>query len=731
MSKRGCICLLIFICGKFLTAQNYYPIRHDGKLPRGYILDKIYEAGKTVHLTQPAESQLSAPGQIPFNFYFYNKPYTQYKVSDNGYITFDLTQNVSLNPDTVLPLNSILGFWQDFKLQQLPVPNDGIGVQAFSYTVGQAPSRAHIIQFYGLTLKSDLLDKPITNASIYAFAIILYEGSAGRFDVVFSPYGNKELYGTIGCNNEDNTSHKILNDTLCKLPFQFSFDPENFIVYQFAKGTQPDYDLAIREIKLGKIYQANAIVNFTGVLANTGKKEVSSLYLNYAINAGDTISHFIDGINLKGGGEGSYSFSHPVSWLSGATGSLNDVNFWLSKPGGMEDEISSNSNIHRKVLRNNNNYTALRNILFEEATGAWCGYCPDAHLLLKNAIKQHGSRIVPVSYHIEDSMSNESGNIILSNFVTSYPDAILDRKIFLGSTSTWMTEVNNRLNVKAPVAIQIEERSFNEQTREIGYRVRVKFTDYWYGNLRLGSIVTENNVRGNALPNIWSQYNYYSKDHAGGVGGSSHPLYNEKEHMDGYIHQYVQKAMPGGPWGNASVIPQLVTPNSEYTMDYTYVLPAATFVHYEVDNNTEYCNTVDVPGQNEGWNIPANINLIGYVAEYNDTDVMDRPVINAGQRRLWDLSNTVAELKRKGPLVIFPNPADNEAGLKMELEHASGVKVLVTNQVGDIVLDEYYGNLSSGSNLLFLKTSGLASGIYQVYVITESETFISRLSILR
>ena len=732
ITSRFYIIFVLVTISNSLVAQNYFAVRNDGKLPKGYILDKIYEADKAVLLTQPVFDQLSATAQIPFDFYFYNTPYSKYKVSDNGYITFDLSQNTSLKPDSVLPKNSILGFWQDFKLQALPQPNEGIGVQVFSYTLGQAPKRQHVIQFYGLTLQSNPLDQPITNASIYAFAIILHEGSAGRFDLVYSPYGDRNQKGAIGCSSANNSKEKLLNDSLVNLPFQFSFELEKLIVYQFMHGIQSDYDLVIKELTLSKIYPVNSIVNFSGTLSNWGNKTVNSLYLNYSVNQGDTVSYLLDGLTLKPNGEGNMQFAHAVSWLSGVLGSLNDVNFWLSDPNWMSDGISSNSNISRKVLRGSNNYKAVRNVLFEEATGAWCGYCPEANLILKQAVKQHGNRVVPVSYHFADSMSNDEGNFILSTYVTSYPDAIIDRKIFLGSNSSWLAEVNTRLNVEAPVEIFIEEKNYNVQTREITYKVRVRFTDYWYGNMRLGSIVTENNVRGNAIPSFWSQYNFYSKEFSGGVAGASHPLYNEKQYMDGYMHHFVNKSMPGGTWGVDGLIPLLVAPNSEYSRDFKYVLPKATFVKYDIDNNTEYCNTIDLPGQNEGWNIPANINLIGYVSEYNDTDVMNRPIINAGQKRLWDLSNRIDFISSSDPnYLVFPNPANDMTNVRIDLTEISDLKIIITNQLGQVVFEDFYIGLYPGKNVFFINTSCLTNGLYNVNIFTPLGNNVSKLTILR
>jgi hypothetical protein len=721
--------LIVLICAVPGFGQSYFALRNDGALPQGYFLDKIYDADKTILLNQPSNQVLSSQDQIPFDFYFYNTPVSYYKASDNGYITFNPNALNSLVPDTALPENSIVVFGKDFKLQKLPAPNEGVGTQVYSYTVGKAPKRSHIIQYYGASLANDPLNPPINNSSIFAFAIILHEGPEGRFDLVYSPYGNKFSKGSIGCASASNTTSTLFKDSLVYLPYQFSFNLDDFIVYQFHYGSQSAFDLAFKDLKVEKVYPFNSVVNFKGKMSNWGKNVVNSYTVNYSINAGDTISYLIDQLNLMPNGEGNMSFNHPISWLSGALGSLNDVNIWLSDPNNGIDGVADNSHFRKTVLRNNNTNLADRNILVEEGTGAWCGYCPGANLIINSAYKQYGRRVIPISYHFDDSMGTDDGNLFLSQYINSYPDAIIDRKILLGSNNTWLAEMTSRINIKAPVEVSIQNKVFNPQSRVISYRVRVKFVDYWYGVLRIGSAVTEDKVRGMANPFIWSQNNYYSKNNPSGpAGGISHPLYNESVVVDGYWHQHVQKANPSGVWGISNLIPQLVAPNSEYFADFSYTLPAASFVSYNSDYNSEFCSTIDAIGQNEGIHIPANINLIGFVEEYDENDVFNRPIINAASAPLWDLLSVRQENVMAETISLYPNPSNGICNIKLKLGSASPIKIEVYNVNGQLLQSSFHG-CEIGINNIVLDTLNLNPGLYALKMVLNGKVLLRNIVI--
>lgn len=722
-SKKVHLFLLCLFSGIYqVSAQNYYHLRKDGSLPKGFYLDKIYESKVKSLLDAPSAGKMSVTDTIPFDFHFYGQTFRFYKTADNGYISFDTSVTNSEIPNGQVPKNSIFPFFENFKLQTLPAPNQGVNVKVIAYSDGVAPNRSYVIQYFGLSLDSDPLNGSITNSNIYAFAIVLHEGNEGVFDLVYTPYGDKTRKAAIGCSNSDGSVYKLLNDSLSYLPFQFSFEKNNFIVYEFRQGVQPVYDMSLAKLNLEDVYPVNAVVNLSAEVVNLGSSDISSFDLNYSVNQSDTFVYALTAVNLKHNGEGRLTITHPVSWVSGTAGSLNNVNVWLSNLNGNNDQLSTNSNHTYQVLRNNNNYTAERNILFEEGTGAWCGYCPEAHLIMAKAIDLYGKRIVPVSFHFNDSMKNVQGDTVLGEYYTSYPDAVLDRKVFLGITTTWLDQIASRLNGNSPVEIKIDQKSYNESTREIRFRVRAIFSDYWIGNLNLNAYVTHDHVRGGDNPNIWSQNNFYSKDHSGGFGGPNHPLYNEKEFMPGYLHQHVFLAAPSGVWGQNGIIPSYITPNSEFSQTFSYLLPPLQKVSYRNDYNSIYCDTRDDPGQDEGMFIPAYIRFVGFVS-YQNNDPMQRSVLNSEVEELWNLVGLQPLEANQNQLLCFPNPAGQNINFKLNISSSASHALKIFDANGKLVHQEGF-YLDSGPNILSIDTSDLLNGVYRV-VISSDQSILS------
>lgn len=91
------------------------------------------------------DDQMSATLPIGFSFNFYGNTYNQFEISSNGFITFDLAQNLSgccqgqLLPDATQPNNVIAAVWDDL----YPPGNGTVGYGVF----GTAPNQYLVVSW--------------------------------------------------------------------------------------------------------------------------------------------------------------------------------------------------------------------------------------------------------------------------------------------------------------------------------------------------------------------------------------------------------------------------------------------------------------------------------------------------------------------------------------------------------------------------------------------------------
>jgi hypothetical protein len=166
----------------------------------------------------------------------------------------------------------------------------------------------------------------------------------------------------------------------------------------------------------------------------------------------------------------------------------------------------------------------------------------------------------------------------------------------------------------------------------------------------------------------------------------------------------VLKEMLGGPTGFAGIIPQLVQPNTEIEYTFETILPPVKKVSYQIENNTLYCSTIDDVGMNEGFNVPARLNLIAYVMDEDSNDIFNSPILNTFQEKLWDLENNISNVQLNNNVYLYPNPAGNTLNLKSSVgETILGIKI--KSMLGNTVMN--FDNNSQPLNI-----EGLSNGVY-------------------
>ena len=115
-------------------------------------------------------------------------------------------------------------------------------------------------------------------------------------------------------------------------------------------------------------------------------------------------------------------------------------------------------------------------------------------------------------------------------------------------------------------------------------------------------------------------------------------------------------------------------------------------------------------------------------------DVSDRP-------KLWTLNQScntitfwglnVPNVTSVGMLSVYPNPAQSNLNMDLNLNEGGNVVVKVVDVTGRTVLTENKGTLNAGEHRLNINTSSLENGVYIYQLMVNSEMTTGRFSIAK
>lgn len=86
---------------------------------------------------------------------------------------------------------------------------------------------------------------------------------------------------------------------------------------------------------------------------------------------------------------------------------------------------------------------------------------------------------------------------------------------------------------------------------------------------------------------------------------------------------------------------------------------------------------------------------------------------------------------KEGSLSVMPNPAQQNAELKLELINKGEVAVTLIDMTGKRVSEVFSGSLNSGTQKINIKTDNLTSGIYNVEVRIGNQVSFQKLSVIK
>ncbi len=180
--------------------------------------------------------------------------------------------------------------------------------------------------------------------------------------------------------------------------------------------------------------------------------------------------------------------------------------------------------------------SAVKNVLIEEFTGEWCGWCVDGTVVVEELMHANPGRVFTSAIHQGDFMENDLTRPLMTLFgASSFPSGVIDRKGGALGRNLWAGRTSLGLNETAKAHLAIETK-LNGETLEGVVHVDFK-EDLSAGDYRLLIYITESGI-----PAV-RQSNYYN----GLAGAESHPYYNKPSVLSGteFIHNFVLRKSVG------------------------------------------------------------------------------------------------------------------------------------------------------------------------------------------
>ena len=247
------------------------------------------------------------------------------------------------------------------------------------------------------------------------------------------------------------------------------------------------------------------------------------------------------------------------------TAKLHNVRVSVATLGGKPDRIPDNSTVDVRVPVTARSY--VRNVVCEEHTGTWCGWCPRGIAAFDYMKEKYGDRFIGISIHSNDQMQYTGSNYtpLTSVYLSSAPSGIIDRKpscytqmnksdveqIFLNESQQCIAEVKANAIYDATT----NRITVNTDT-EFGY-------DFSGAEYRLSYIVLEDQL------GKYMQANYYAGGNNGAMSG-----WETKGSTVAWMYDDVLREQFPAFDGKFGSIPSTVVGGQTYKYTYSFTLPS-------------------------------------------------------------------------------------------------------------------------------------------------------------
>lgn len=200
-----------------------------------------------------------------------------------------------------------------------------------------------------------------------------------------------------------------------------------------------------------------------------------------------------------------------------------------------------------------------RKLVMEEATGAWCGYCPAGIVMVERINELYGDDWYTIAVHQGDPMQVSSYMPFINKYVEGFPSSLTNRAIEIAPTAGTANETVDAVHAyyTAFPTYGGLKLTVDKQEDVFNIHAEAQFAYSQDATHQLSFAVVENNV------GPYRQTNYYANNALGAMGGWE----NEKSSVN-TIYNDVARELKSFP-GIRNSLPTSLVEGETYTYDTT------------------------------------------------------------------------------------------------------------------------------------------------------------------
>lgn len=250
-----------------------------------------------------------------------------------------------------------------------------------------------------------------------------------------------------------------------------------------------------------------------------------------------------------------------------ATAKRHNVHLAVSKVNGQPDAIADNSTYDIPVVVTSHKF--IRNVVLEENTGTWCGFCPRGIVAIEYMKEKYGSQFIPISIHTQtdimadDYLQNAYAPLLLG--LNSAPSGLIDRKDALytqmdkSSVEQFFKKELESCNANITC-----KATYDEKTRKISVDTETEFSyDFSGADYRITYVVLEDKLGPYLQNNSYAGGGYGTCDGWEKMSSTVRITYDD-----------VARALVPSYTGQRGSIPANVKADEIYKYTYTFSMPS-------------------------------------------------------------------------------------------------------------------------------------------------------------